>query len=274
MKYFLLSVLTFISILPAMAQTGGSVPLQIGESKRFFSSVLNEERTVNIYLPNQYDSSKAYPVVYLLDGSFNEDFLHVVGLMQYFNLQFSMPPFIVVGIANVDRKRDFTFHTSNEKLQQAYPTTGHSEKFMQFVEEELLPMIKSSYRTTSEKWLFGQSLGGLMATEFLLKKPELFTHYFIVSPSLWWDDESLLKAAPKLLAQHTQSPAFVYVAVGKQEPAVMQKDAKELFGILQQAYKNAVQKLHYNLMEAENHATILHNALYQGINILYPYKAQ
>jgi hypothetical protein len=37
-------------------------------------------------------------------------------------MQMNMPPSIVVGIANVDRKRDFTFHTDLEEFKKAYST--------------------------------------------------------------------------------------------------------------------------------------------------------
>ncbi|MDD3005857.1 MAG: alpha/beta hydrolase, partial [Flavobacterium sp.] len=66
----------------------------------------------------------------VLDGSAHEDFLHVVGLVQFFNLQMKMPKTIVVGIENVDRKRDFTFPTELKELKENYPTTGHSENFI------------------------------------------------------------------------------------------------------------------------------------------------
>jgi predicted alpha/beta superfamily hydrolase len=55
-----------------------------------------------------------------------------------------------------------------------------------------------------------------VATEILLNKPQLFTHYFIISPSLWWDDESLYNNAAKLISQQKDDERFVYISVGKQ----------------------------------------------------------
>ncbi|CEJ68562.1 Ferri-bacillibactin esterase BesA [Chryseobacterium oranimense G311] len=178
-------ILALFSILFAfqfmvLAQTGNVKPLTIGEVRTLKSKILNEDRTLNIYLPQGFDKAKSYPVIYLLDGSINEDFIHVTGLVQFFNQMYAMPETIVVGIANIDRKRDFTFHTDLKDLQQDYPTTGHSDKFINFLEKELLPYIGSQYKTT-DKYLFGQSLGGLLATEILFKKPEMFNNYFIIS---------------------------------------------------------------------------------------------
>lgn len=269
-KVFLFSLLLFY-YFNASAQSKDKTPLTIGEVRTIQSVVLNETRTLNIYLPEKYDSTKAYPVIYLLDGSLNEDFLHITGLVQYFNLQLKMPETIVVGIANVDRKRDFTYHTDLKDLKKDYPTTGHSGKFIQFIEDELLPFVNKNYKTTETKYLIGQSLGGLLATEILLKKAALFTHYFIVSPSLWWDDESMLKKAADLFKQQPDNKTYVYISVGKGEHKTMQKEAKEIYDVLQASKKKNL-TLHYNPMEKENHATILHNSIYEALLQLFPYK--
>ncbi|MFY7813632.1 MAG: alpha/beta hydrolase [Chryseobacterium taeanense] len=253
-----------------LAQNRNIKPLTIGEIRTIKSEILNEDRVLNIYLPQNFNKAKSYPVIYLLDGSMNEDFIHVTGLVQFFNQMYSMPETIVVGVANVDRKRDFTFHTDLKDLQKDYPTTGHSDKFISFLEKELKRYIESQFKTT-DKYLFGQSLGGLLATEILLKKPEMFTHYFIISPSLWWDDESLLKQAPQLLTKIQDTKKFIYVSVGKGEHPVMVKDAEDLYDVLKKSNKKNWM-IEYKMTETDNHATILHRSLYEGLLKLFPYK--
>lgn len=268
-------ILVFCSILFAFqsmifAQNGNVKPLTIGEIRIVKSKILNEDRTLNIYLPQGFDKTKSYPIIYLLDGSMNEDFIHVTGLVQFFNQMYAMPETIVIGIANIDRKRDFTFHTDLKDLQKDYPTTGHSDQFINFLEKELKPYIESQFKTT-DKYLFGQSLGGLLATEILLKKPEMFNNYFIISPSLWWDDESLLKQANQLLSKTSDTKKFVYVSVGKGEHPVMIKDAESFYDILKKSSKKNW-TVEYKMMETDNHATILHRSLYEGLVKLFPYK--
>ncbi len=252
------------------AQTVTSKPLTIGEVRTIKSKTLNEDRTLNIYLPQGFDKTKSYPVIYLLDGSMNEDFIHVTGLIQFFNLMYSMPETIVVGVANIDRKRDYTFHTDLKDLQKDYPTTGHSDKFIEFLEKELKPYVESQFKTT-DKYLFGQSLGGLLATEILLKKPEMFNNYFIISPSLWWDNESLLKQASQLLSKSPDTKKFVYVSVGKGEHQIMIKEAEAFYSILKKTGKKNW-TLEYKMMETDNHATILHRSLYEGLVKMFPYQ--
>ncbi len=271
-KMFIFINMLFAFQFIVFAQKGNVKPLTIGEIRTINSKILKEERTLNIYLPQNFDKAKSYPVIYLLDGSLNEDFIHVTGLIQFFNQMYSMPETIVVGIANIDRKKDFTFHTDLKDLQKDYPTTGHSDKFIGFLEKELKPYIKSQFKTT-DIYLFGQSLGGLLATEILLKKPKMFDNYFIISPSLWWDDESLVKQANQLLSKIQDSKKFIYISVGKGEHPVMVKDTEDLYDILKKADKKNW-TVEYKMMETDNHATILHRSLYEGLVKLFPYKEQ
>ena len=277
MKHLFLSILLItIGFSSVRSQTvlkeSSKNPLAIGEVVTIDSKILSETRTLNIYLPDSYNAEDKlkYPVIYLLDGSMDEDFLHIVGLVQFFNLQMNMPKTIVVGIANIDRKRDFTFPTIDKKLKKDYPTTGGSRKFIDFLENEVQPYINANYPTTTQKILIGQSLGGLVASEILFKKPTLFTDYIIVSPSLWWDNESLLKDSKMFLGAHTKIPANVYIAVGA-EGEIMEREAKSLAEFLKKSGKSNL-KAEFLFLSNENHATILHQSVNDIFKLMYPNK--
>ncbi|WP_299396976.1 alpha/beta hydrolase-fold protein [uncultured Gelidibacter sp.] len=246
--------------------------LTIGEVVTIDSKILSESRTLNIYLPEGYKVSDTlkYPVIYVLDGSMNEDFIHIVGLVQFFNLQMDMPKTIVVGIANIDRKRDFTFPTIDKKLKKDFPTTGGSKKFIEFLQHEVQPYINANYSTNAQKMLIGQSLGGLLATEILFKIPTLFTDYIIVSPSLWWDNESLLKDAKMFLGAHKKMPVNVYISVGA-EGEIMEREAKTLAELLKNSGKPNL-KSEFLFLPNENHATILHQSVNDSFKLMFPYK--
>ena len=269
-KTFLtLICLTFFSQVFAQnkIQPTNTTPLSIGEKIEFQSRTLNENRALNIYLPNGYskDSLKTYPVIYLLDGSIDEDFIHISGLVQFGSFSWinMLPESIVVGISNVDRKRDFTFPTNNKKDKKDFPTTGKSENFINFIEKELQPFIDKKYKTNSTKTLIGQSLGGLLATEILFKKPELFENYIIVSPSLWWDDESLLTHQP---TSYT-SKKSIFISVGKEGP-IMERVAKELYSKLKLQEKENTE-LFFDFFEQQNHGDALHLSVYHAFEKIF-----
>jgi predicted alpha/beta superfamily hydrolase len=238
----------------------------IGQTEELNSSILNEKRTLNIYLPEGYkeQDSVKYPVIYLLDGGMSEDFLHIVGLVQFSGFEWIqwLPKCIVVGIANTDRKRDFTFPSSIPDEKIKFPEAGHSDKFIEFLEQELQPFINKKFRCNGEKMLIGESLGGLLATQILFEKPNLFQQYLIVSPSLWWDNGSMLNRTFPAFDQQIQ----VYLAVGKEGltptavPRVMEVDANVLADKLR-ALPDKKLKVYFDFLPSENHATIMHQAV-------------
>ncbi|WP_338048439.1 alpha/beta hydrolase [Polaribacter marinus] len=166
-------------------------------------------------------------------------------------------------MGNVDRKRDFTSPSLNKLDQKEFPTSGKSEKFIQFLETEVLPFVEATYRTNTTKTIIGQSLGGLLTTEILLTKPTLFDNYIIVSPSLWWNDEKLLKVQPCSFDSNTS----IYIAVGK-EGEVMERTAKELYNKLKLNKKEHV-KLFYEFLENKTHGDALHNAVYNALDAIF-----
>ncbi len=272
------TTLTFAQTNPSK-QTDNSKPFVLGVIEEIQSTQLGEKRTINIYLPEGYnqDDTTKYPVIYLLDGGADEDFIHVVGIVQFNNFSWinRIPKSIVVGIANTDRKKDFTYPTTIEADKKRYPTTGHSDKFIAFLEKELQPFIEKKYRATSSGTLIGESLGGLLATEILLKKPTLFNKYMIISPSLWWDNGSLLNQSSEILQEGFSQKTDVYIGVGKEGltpgdiPRVMEVDANLLAEKLKSTKSKNV-TVYFDYLPQEDHATIMHQAVLNAFRMLYP----
>lgn len=233
------------------------------------SEVLEETRTLNIYLPPGYEqeSEKRYPVIYLLDGGIDEDYHHQTGLVQFLVMYQLMPESIVVGIANTDRKRDMTHPTSDEEEKQAIPTSGGSANFLNFIETELQPYINDNYRTGDERTLIGQSLGALLATEALIEKPELFDNYVIVSPSLYWSNKELVNRFAEFLKSHLELDKKIFLAIGDEHP-LMHETLDLLVSGLKEHAPDGV-KWKYVPLPDETHATVMHRATYQAYEFLY-----
>lgn len=276
MKRTLLLAITVVMSISAFTQTSDN-RLTIGVRDSIVSKQLSETRYLNIYLPVGYSDTERYNVIYLLDGGMNQDFIHVVGLVQFNTIPWvdRIPKSIVVGIVNVDRQRDMTYPTTVAADKKRFPTTGGSEKFISFVEKELQPYIQQHYRTNGKNMLIGQSLGGLVATEILFKKPQLFNKYLIMSPSLWWDAGSLLNYQPTITQSHPTTDIDIYLAVGKEgltptEPArVMEVDANLLAEKINDIGNDHIH-LSFDYLPDENHATINHQAIFKGFRSLYP----
>lgn len=263
----LLVILVTSNSLIAQTEAISKSKLSIGDRIEIKSKVLNEKRILNIYLPHEYskDSIKKYPVIYLLDGSIDEGFIHMSGLVQFGSFSWIniLPETIVVGISNIDRKRDFTFPTTVKEHIKEFPTTGKSEIFIEFIEKELQPFIERNYKCNATKTLIGQSLGGLLATEILFKKPDLFTNYIIISPSLWWNEESLLAYTPIVY----KTKKSIYIAVGK-EGKIMEREAKALHKKLEKIAKKNT-NLYFGFFKEQNHGDVLHLAAYKAFEKIF-----
>lgn len=281
-----LCILVFLAITThgqKTKQQESSKPFVLGSIHEIQSKQLNEKRTLNIYLPEGYNpnDSTRYPVIYLLDGSADEDFIHIVGLVQYNSFEWinRLPKSIVVGIATVDRRRDFTFPTTIESDKKAYPTSGHSDRFISFLETELQPFINNKFKTTASSTIIGQSLGGLLATEILFRRPALFNKYIIVSPSLWWDNGSLLNMPLQKKNDASGQHTAIYIGVGKEGltptaiPRVMEVDANLLAEKIRAA-NNTSGNVVFDYLPEENHATILHQAVLNAFSQLQKNKSQ
>ncbi len=281
--FFLCIVLTttLLGQTNHLKQQDKSKPFVLGLIDEIQSSELSEKRILNIYLPEGYDQNdaKKYPVIYLLDGSADEDFIHIVGLVQFNSFEWinQVPKSIVVGIATVDRRRDFTFPTSIKEDVTKYPTTGHSNRFIAFIEKDLQPYIDAKFKTNTDKTIIGQSLGGLLATEILFTKPFLFNRYIIVSPSLWWNNGSILNQPAKFFDASFNQQTAVYIGVGKEGltptaiPRVMEVDVNLLADKIRSA-KNKSVKVYHDYLPQEDHATIMHQAVLNAFKLLYQTK--
>lgn len=251
----------------------------LGKVENLHSDLLGEDRTLNIYLPDDYDKKLKYPVIYLLDGSADEDFIHITGIVQFntFSWIDRIPKSIVVGIANTNRKMNFTSLSNSESDKKLVPANGGSADFIAFIEKELQPYINKEYSTNDSKTIIGQSLGGLLATEILFTKPQLFNKYIIISPSLWWKDGELLKSNPAILEQKYTNPTDIYIGAGKEgsidgsKNHIMEEDAKLLAGKIENGKSKNV-RVFFDYLPEENHATVTHQAVFNAFRLLYPKK--
>ncbi len=191
------SITIFLFLYKSMIsqQTTDSVPNH--ETFTIQSVSLNELRTINVWLPTTYNSSlDSFPVMYMADGGIiEEDFPHVANTMALLISQKQIPPMILVGIQNTQRRRDLTGPTEVESDKKIAPVVGGSEQFRLFIKSELFPEIEKRYKTTSKKGILGESLSGLFVMETFFKEPEMFDYYIAFDPSLWWNNHTLVNHA-------------------------------------------------------------------------------
>lgn len=200
----------------------------IGTIDSIQSTVLAETRKVWVYVPakRQAETGQRYPVVYLLDG--DAHFYSVVGMIQQLsqvNGNTLCPEMIVVGIPNTDRTRDLTpTHIDADPpfMDSAFSkTSGGGERFVSFLEKELIPHIDSTYPTQPYKLLIGHSFGGLTVMNIVANHTELFNAYISIDPSMWWDKMKFLNSTKKTIAEKKVNGRALYLGIANTMEAGM-----------------------------------------------------
>jgi len=259
----------------AHAQTapGQSVigtPIQAGTSFTLHSTVLSDDREINIWIPPDYaESGISYPVLYLLDGGQNQDFQHIAGLAQLGSLSWTFGPLIVVGVQTENRRAELTARPTDARYLAAFPESGGADRFRRFLETEVMPFVEGRFRTGGRRAVMGESLAGLFVVDTLLTQPSLFDDYVAISPSLWWDDRRPLRHADARLTQGEAMGRRLYIAMAD-EGGTMQDGTDILRRALADVPQAKIAWRYSDRSAIATHATVYHGAAEEALRWLFP----
>jgi len=188
---------------------------------------LVQARNVTVYLPEIYlaEPERSFPVLYMHDGQnlFDGRLSYVPGstwragsTLDASIAEGVVEPLILVGIANTGSGRMFEYTpVPDPKLGG-----GGGPLYAKAIVEDLIPWMASKYRITNgreETGIAGSSLGGLLSLWMGFEYPEIFRKVAALSPSLWWNNRSLLADAGRLTL--TSRPK-IWIDMGLEEGAV------------------------------------------------------
>ena len=200
------------------------VPILGTQLQKLHSEIVGQDYDLYVNLPRNYsDTTKNFPVLYVLDGQWDFALAESLFGQQYYDG--FVPEIIVVGITwggenpnyDVLRARDFT---PTKTMQN--PQSGNAPKFLEFIEKELIPFMESKYRVSkTDRALMGSSLGGLFTLYTLFHKTSLFDRYILTSPALQWDNDITYKYEKEFSEKNSSLPVRIYMAYGQYEPGPM-----------------------------------------------------
>ncbi|MWV43142.1 prolyl oligopeptidase family serine peptidase [Paenibacillus sp. HJL G12] len=147
----------------------------------FLSASLSKEMKFNIYLPDEYDTSKKYPVLYLIHGYGSNENMWMPDLgMEHAASQLlsegKINPLIIV----------------SPQIGNSYGFNSESEgNYSDYLIKDLIPYVDEHFSTESSKkgrMIGGLSMGGWAALYNAFQQPDLFSKVGGHSPALWMDD--------------------------------------------------------------------------------------
>jgi predicted alpha/beta superfamily hydrolase len=205
--------LTFLIVLSTRAGAqDGTVKLWTPDV--LHSNKLNQDRSILVSTPAGYDNgTDRFPVLVILDADDRPQFQLAIANVGFLASRGTIPRMLVVGVTNgPDRTHDLTPPATGSDAKN-FPTAGGATAFADFLVDEVLPLVRSKYRTLPATILAGHSFGGLVALEVATKRPGAFTGVIAMSPSLWWNDSSLVGSYYDALAK-SPKPERLFVSSG------------------------------------------------------------
>ena len=152
-----------------VAENGHFVSVSRGSSAQSFqiaSTILKETRRIYIVLPASFAKSapdRRYPVTVVLDGEANVP--PAAAVSDELSRNGQIPESVIVAIPNTDpmdgRVHDLTppgLSVSGSSLNEG------GDRFLDFIERELLPAVDRQFRGATPRTFIGHSSGGILAT--------------------------------------------------------------------------------------------------------------
>ncbi|MEL7535276.1 MAG: alpha/beta hydrolase-fold protein, partial [Bacteroidota bacterium] len=257
------------------ALEGNLVSLANTRLHQIHSQANGQTYQLKVSFPKNYDqeSNKRYPVLYVTDAETN--FGGINYIVQRLIKDRLIPPILVVGVAyNTDyghfyklRSRDLTPEEAPDlKMGGKVDPTGGAPAFCDFFEFELFPFIADNFRVKAEeRALYGHSYGGLFGCYVLMNRPQLFKRYLLLSPSLWFKDNLLVKQLAGI------SPSLqnkdIYFASGEFEGRI--DDLQEEFVSILRSKEIENLSLKSEVMDHETHRTIFGPGFTNGLRTIY-----
>lgn len=226
------------------------------EDQVLYSAHLDEYRGIKVSLPSDYDQhNKSYPVLYVLDGEWVFDY--AIGCVDFLSNEIlgQIPKMIVVGIPNTDRKRDLYVNLESD---------GSYHRFLNFMEEELMPFVNKKFRTNGFDLIYGWSSGSGICTQLLASRPRLFDAYIESGSGIGRKTEAFLY---KELAKQKYDNSYLYVSTEGKSP--IRVEGVRRYSMVVDSLKP--EGLHYKFEVLENlaHLDVLSQGLYAGLKYIF-----
>ena len=256
-----------------------SGPGQLRKYEDYRSRFLPRSRDLIVYQPAIYEQNPQarLPVLYLQDGQNLFDgatsFIpgmdwHVKETADQLIAQGAIRPLIIVGIYNTGKARLGEYTPTRDKKMGG----GKASRYGRMLVEEIIPFIDSEYRTLSgpaNTGLGGSSLGGLLAIYLGLKFPQVFGKLAILSPSVWWNQRSILNFAVR--AKLRERPR-IWLDTGTKEGGRSAENVEKLRDVLVQKGWQEGRDLHFEVIPgAEHNETAWARRVGPFLQFLFPF---
>jgi predicted alpha/beta superfamily hydrolase len=243
------------------------------DSLKIDSKIFDTERKVLIYTPWEYenDSFLKCEVIYVFDAQAREYFDNVHSALPFLNN--SQFPMIVVGVVSEERNKDFLPENEHPEMQKDYAdNSGGADRFIDFLNDELIPYVESQYRTLPKRIAVGHSNGATFIMYCLFKNPEIFDACIAISPNLSYNKEQLLKIIAESDPGQIKPNTFVYMCNANEDDEWTAARKKTIALLKKKPLKDKIVFINQNFSATDNHLSIYPKGVYNGLKNYLDYQ--
>ncbi|OGX79541.1 carbohydrate esterase [Exiguobacterium sp. SH31] len=227
------------------------------ETRQVTITPFERERTVRIYTPNDYElTDKRYPVLYMHDGQNAFDDADASNNMSWRvgeYLDASKRDLIVVAIDSApgEMRLDEYGPWENPFVGEALygrelTLGGQGSAYIEYIAQELKPMIDDAYRTKpDETGMIGSSMGGLISVYAACVYPDIFKRVASLSSAFWFNQTELEQL---IESSDLKGIERLYMDVGRKEVEQPSED-----GLTNEMYLESSERVYALLRDKVDH---------------------
>lgn len=97
---------------------------------------------------------------------------------------------------------------------------GRAAELLSIITDQVVPRVEAEHlggTPVSQRWLIGHSFSALFGLRALFTEPTAFDRWLLASPSIWWDDRSVLADVEAWFEANDDLEASLFLCYGSQE---------------------------------------------------------
>ncbi|TBW29962.1 alpha/beta hydrolase [Gramella sp. KN1008] len=275
-KVIIVFALQLILTSNTFAQKNATIPWTI--NTELYSEEVKDTFLISVALPESYDETREYPVVYITDARFG--FGTAVEISRANVIDGTTSPAIIVGIGYPGdqnfgrimqiRSRDFST-VSDPQVPGGWPAWaaeiewGGADAFLKFIDKELIPYVEDNYQVNNDRTYMGWSGGGLFGTYLMFNRPDLFNNYLLVSsPYEWFHNGIAFEYEDNYAGNNDTLDLNVILAVGTGDSESTIESNRRMSKILSDRNYEGL-NVNFKIFENKKHYAVWPTAIIHGL---------
>lgn len=229
-----------------------------------YSELLQENRKLNIHLPQNYNDDIKYPVIIVLDGGYMLNL--IAGNVDFYTQLDRMPPSIVVGI---DQN-----YLDKEGVSARWVDCRYDDKtglliekgvlFYDFINNDLIDFLESNYSIAEFITIIGVSFTANYVNYFMFDEDPKIKAYVALSP--YYAPNSKKRISDKIT--NMDEHYFYYLCTGENDLNLHITTINEMNGFLSNVNSDY---FHYDFDDFDNadHSTIIAHGVPRALELVF-----